>query len=184
MNHPDDPGGATNKGVTQKTYDAWRQRTGLVPRDVQLLENDELKTIYESGYWLPSCCDELNEPLNLVQFDTSVNMGVRRAVRLLQSSVDCGVDGRFGPKTLKAVMNCDPGRTLIDYCHQRENYYRDLAKRRPKLAKFLNGWLNRLNALRREVGLPGVTLSRGIDFGQVSYIFRIPDIGEDPDFDF
>ena len=38
MNHPADPGGATNKGVTQKVYDDWRTRKGLAPRDVRQLE--------------------------------------------------------------------------------------------------------------------------------------------------
>ena len=183
VNHPDDPGGATNKGVTQKTYDAWRRRSGLAKQDVRHLEYEELNAIYKSGYWLPPRCDQLDNPLNLVQFDTSVNMGVKRAVRMLQSALDCSVDGSFGPKTLAAVMQCDPGKALIAYCDRREKYYRDLAQRRPRLAKFLNGWLNRLNALRREAGLPSVA-SRGVGSNEVSYTPRIPDIGENPDYDF
>lgn len=183
VNHPDDPGGATNKGVTQKTYDAWRIRLGLSKQDVRQLEDKELNAIYESGYWLPPHCNELGDPLDLVQFDTSVNMGVKRAVRMLQAALDCGVDGSFGPKTLDAVMNCNPGITLVNYCDHREKYYRDLAERRPKLKKFLKGWLNRLNALRHEVGLPGVEVTRGIDLDGAGYTRRIPDVGENSDYD-
>ena len=54
-------------------------------------------------YWLPPRCDVLQRQLDLVHFDTAVNMGVGRAVKLLQASLGCGVDGAFGPATRKAV---------------------------------------------------------------------------------
>ena len=56
VNHPADPGGATNKGVTQKVYDAWRGAKGLAARDVRQLEEAELQAIYEGGYWVPPKC--------------------------------------------------------------------------------------------------------------------------------
>jgi hypothetical protein len=46
------------------------------------------------------------------------------------------------------------------------------------------GWLNRLNSLRMEAGLPGFESARGLDFGDAAYIARVPDIGEDPAYDF
>ena len=49
---------------------------------------------------------------------------------------------------------------------------------------FLKGWLNRLNSLRREVGLPGFESAAEYDMGDAPYIARIPDIGENPDYDF
>ena len=49
---PDDPGGRTNKGVTQKVYDQWRARQGAAPQDVKLISEDEVHSIYEAGYWL------------------------------------------------------------------------------------------------------------------------------------
>ncbi len=52
VNDPDDPGGATNKGVTQRIYDDWRKRQGLPPRDVRQLEEAELQAIYEAGVLL------------------------------------------------------------------------------------------------------------------------------------
>lgn len=183
VNHPNDPGGATNKGVTQKTYDEWRERWGLPKRDVRALEEEELHRIYESGYWLPPRCDKLQEALDLVQFDTGVNMGVRRAVRMLQSTIRVTADGDFGPITLRAVLDSDLGSTLVEYCNRREQYYRTLAERRPSLAVFLRGWLNRLDALKSRIGLPGVEAARGIDFGEAGFIMKIPDIGVDPDYD-
>lgn len=184
VNDPDDPGGATNKGVTQKVYDGWRRRQGQDPQDVRHISDAEMHTIYEADYWLPPRCDLLQRQLDLVQFDTAVNMGVGRAVRLLQGALGCGVDGDFGPKTRAAAASCDLGGTIIAYCDQREAFYRDLAARRPNMKRFLNGWLNRLNSLRAEVGLPGFESAPRVDFGDTSHVARIPDLGEDPNLDF
>lgn len=183
VDHPNDPGGRTNKGVTQKVYDAWRQRQGQAPRDVKLIDDTEVHAIYAADYWTPPRCDLLASPLDLVQFDTAVNMGVGRAVRFLQAAVGCDVDGDFGPGTERAVAKCDAGASVADYCRRREAFYRALAEKNPKLQVFLKGWLNRLNALRREVGLPGFESAAPLDFGDASYIARVPEIGEDPEID-
>jgi lysozyme family protein len=183
-NHPADPGGPTNKGVTQKVYDDWRTRQGLAPRDVSQLEEAELQAIYEAQYWLPPRCDLLQRQLDLVQFDTAVNMGVGRAVRMLQSALGCGVDGDFGPATRSAAEACSLGGTIKAYCDAREAYYRRLAEQKPTLAVFLKGWLNRLNALRTEVGLPGYEAAVTLELGRTGPIAKIPDLGEDPDYDF
>jgi lysozyme family protein len=180
VDHPNDPGGRTNKGVTQKVYDAWRGRQGLVRQDVKLIVDAEVRAIYAADYWVPPRCDLLASPLDLVQFDTGVNMGVGRAVRLLQGAVGCNVDGDFGPATERAVAGCDVGTTVIDYCNRREALYRSLAQKNPKLTVFLKGWMNRLNALRTEAGLPGFESAMALDFGETGYVGRVPDIGEDP----
>ncbi len=176
VNHPNDPGGATNKGVTQKVYDTWRNKQGLAVADVRSLAESELQAIYEGGYWMPPRCDALPSPLDQVQFDTAVNMGVGRAVRFLQQAVGAEVDGAFGTGTERCVAGCDTGAALLAYCNARESYYRDLAVRNPKLAVFLKGWMNRLNALRKQVGLPGFeAASDDIDYGDVDYMARVPD---------
>ncbi|HXV83035.1 MAG TPA: glycosyl hydrolase 108 family protein [Candidatus Binatia bacterium] len=183
VDHPNDPGGRTNKGVTQKVYNAWRRRQGLSQRDVKMIEHDEVLAIYEAGYWIPPRCDLLGRQLDLVQFDTAVNMGVGRAVRFLQQAVNCDVDGDFGPATERAVVSCDLGDTIVKYCDVREAFYRNLARTKPNLAVFLKGWQNRLNALRREVGLAGYEAAATLDFGDAGYIAKIPDIGERPGYD-
>jgi lysozyme family protein len=183
VNHPDDPGGATNKGVTQRVYDDWRRRRGLARQSVARLEEAEMHAIYEEGYWLPPGCDLLQRRLDLVQFDTAVNMGVGRAVRMLQATLGCGVDGDFGPVTRQAAETCDLGRALPAYCAARESYYRRLAEARPRLRVFLKGWLNRLTALRQEVGLLGHEAAVPLDFGDTPFIARIPDVGENPEYE-
>ena len=180
VDHPNDPGGRTNKGVTQKVYDDWRARQGLVRQDVKLIDDTEVHMIYATDYWLPPRCDRLETPLDVVQFDTAVNMGVGRAVRFLQGALGCAVDGDFGPGTERAVAGCDTGTVVAAYCKRREAFYARLAQNNNKLAVFLKGWMNRLNALRKEVGLPGYESATRLDFGDASYIARVPDIGEDP----
>jgi lysozyme family protein len=178
IDHPSDPGGRTNKGVTQKVYDGWLARQGLSAADVKMITDAEVRAIYEADYWLPPRCNILQDPLSLVQFDTAVNMGAGRAVRFLQTAVGCGVDGKFGDGTLKAVQNCDQAAAITAYCDTREAFYRRLAEKRPDLGVFLKGWLNRLNALRKEVGLPGFeAVGDELDFGDAPYIRRIPDVG-------
>lgn len=155
VNHPNDPGGATNKGVTQRTYDAWRLRAGKPRADVRTITDDEVHAIYAVDYWLAARCDTLPAPLDLVAFDTAVNMGVGRAVRFLQRLGGVHEDGDFGPLTREAVADAVQAHgaltASLDVCATREDYYRELARRNTRLAVFLGGWLNRLNALRGEV---------------------------------
>ena len=183
VDHPSDPGGPTNKGVTQVVYDRWRAQQGLPTRDVKAIEDAEVEAIYETGYWLPPRCDLLRRQLDLVQFDTAVNMGVGRAVRFLQAAVGCSVDGAFGSLTAQAAAGCDLAAAISAYCAARLAYYRRLAAARPELGVFLKGWTNRVNALRAEVGLAGFEAAVPLDFGDTSYIARIPDIGVDPSYD-
>jgi lysozyme family protein len=183
VNHPKDPGGATNKGVTQRVYDDWRNRHGKSLRDVRQIGDAEMHAIYDEGYWHPARCEVLRKPLYLVQFDTAVNMGVGRAIRMLQGAVGANADGKFGQQTEAAAKNKDLGQALRAYCDARESYYRRLAEKRPDLKVFLKGWMNRLNALRKEIGLPGYESAQDFDFGETGYIARVPDIGEDPAYD-
>jgi lysozyme family protein len=154
VDHPNDPGGRTNKGITQKVYDSWRQRQGMASQDVKLISNDEVHAIYAQDYWLPPRCDLLGSPLDLIQFDTAVNMGVGRAVRFLQGTLGCAADGNFGPTTERALTGCDAGTAVADYCQRREDFYRGLVQKNADLGVFLKGWMNRLNSLRKEAGLP------------------------------
>jgi len=150
----------------------------------ELIEDVEVHAIYETGYWIPPRCDLLQRQLGLVQFDTAVNMGGGRAVRFLQTAVGCGVDGDFGPGTERAVAACDPGNVVATYCNLREQFYRQIVANKPSQQVFLKGWMNRLNSLRKEAGLPGYESVRGLDFGDAAFIARVPDIGEDPSYDF
>lgn len=178
VDDPADPGGRTNRGVTQKTYDAWRERQGLSRRDVLVIEAPEVEAIYRTGYWRAAACDRLPPPLDLVAFDTAVNMGVRRSIRILQTALECPVDGRFGPVTAGAAAACDRATTTASYCRVREGVYRGLARRNPALTRFLKGWVNRLAALRRAAGLVAGARAPGVRRAREPTP-RIPDLAED-----
>lgn len=183
VDDPDDRGGRTNKGVTQKTYAAWCSRRGLPPADVKDITADEVAAIYDQDYWLPPRCDLLQRHLDLAQFDTAVNMGPGRSVKILQTALDCPADGDFGPRTEALATSCDVASTIANYCTIREGIYRRIAGKDPTQKKFLKGWLNRLDALRAEIGVPGFAAPRGVDTGDTGYIAKVPDLADDADLD-
>lgn len=84
--HPQDPGGATNMGITQATYDRWRRSQGLPTRPVREISMEEVRAIYRDRYWepLPARYAEKDPALALALFDLAVNSGVGTAIRALQ----------------------------------------------------------------------------------------------------
>lgn len=154
VNDPDDPGGATNKGVTQVVYDAWRTAQHLPRQSVQALTAKEAEAIYENRYWKLCRCDSLPAPVDLVVFDSAVNCGPGRACRWLQHALGVLEDGNVGPKTLAAAREFGPPLELARKVSAiRAAYYRELVAKNPRLKKFLNGWTNRLGDLNDVAGL-------------------------------
>jgi lysozyme family protein len=181
----DDRGGRTMKGVTQRVYDAWRSSQNRAPQDVAAIADDELAAIYRDNYWSKARCDQLQAKLDLVQFDTGVNMGTNRAIKILQQAVGSISDGVFGPGTLAACQACIPADAVTKYCMIREDLYKTFAQR-PGQSKFLRGWMNRLNDLRAEAGVPGFPRRRDrsrVDFGDTEFIAHIPDVTPDQPLD-
>lgn len=85
VDHPQDPGGATNMGITQATYDAWRRSRGLPTRSVREIAREEVETIYRTRYWepLPARYAEKDLALALALFDYAVNSGLGAARKAL-----------------------------------------------------------------------------------------------------
>lgn len=87
--HPHDPGGATNKGITFDTFKRWRASRGQgtpTKDDLRNLTDAEAEQIFYEWYYKASGADQLPWPLNLAQADTAVNAGVGRANEMLQKS--------------------------------------------------------------------------------------------------
>lgn len=82
VDHPRDPGGATNMGVTQKTLAMWRKRP-VTKGEVRALTRDEAVAIYRKLYWDAIGGDALPAGVDLIAFDIAVNMGVARARKWL-----------------------------------------------------------------------------------------------------
>lgn len=146
VNDPADSGGATNRGVTQNTYNLFRDRLNQDRRHVRYLTIDETEKIYE-GYWTDSRADRLPSGLALMHFDFAVNAGFRRAALTLQEVLEVEADGVIGPKTLAAAVEKNSADTIRKYASSRKDFYERLAKRRPKDRKFLKGWLLRVDRI-------------------------------------
>lgn len=88
VDHPSDPGGATNRGVTQGTYDAYRADNGWPKQPVRNISDDEVADIYRTRYWDAIGADELPPALAFVVFDSAVNHGVSRTLGWLDDTYD------------------------------------------------------------------------------------------------
>lgn len=151
-NHAADRGGATNIGVTQATYNRWRDRSGLPARDVRDITWDEIEQIYHTGYWLAAGCDRLSRiEIALIAFDAAVNHGPSRAIRFLQRGAGLPpsqVDGAFGPRTLAAIEATDPARLARMALDARWSFFEAIMRNDPSQEAFRNGWRNRVEHLR------------------------------------
>lgn len=148
VNNPNDPGGATNKGVTQKTFTAWLAARGYPHKDVRHITDQEVGLIYHQNYWLPCGADHLSQDLRLIHFDCAVNCGVTTAIRMLQEAAGATVDGKIGPATIAAIMAVPTSKLRDDYLWLRARYYARITVKNPKLREFMQGWILRLIAVR------------------------------------
>ena len=140
--HPADPGGATNLGIT--ITELARERGHLVTKqDVRDLTKAEAANIYHDRYWEAARCDELPAGLDLAVFDCAVNQGLGRARRFLQAAAGVKVDGKIGPVTMVAVHEASPGPLLIDFMAHRMQGYGSLTR---LFGVFGLGWSRRLIA--------------------------------------
>ena len=190
VNDPDDPGGRTNKGVTQKTYDRWRRAKGMLSEDVLNITEQEVHAIYFQDYWKKVVQKWYPDNLAIALFDSAVNMGPRRAVSMLQHAINetrtgpnIGVDGIAGNQTYTALRDCissgAQGALLEAYVRVRRGVYHSIVDRRPRSAKFLNGWLNRLNDLAGFVGVSGDEFESFGEDIKPHITKRIEDLGAD-----
>jgi lysozyme family protein len=149
VNHPADPGGATNKGITQAVYDRWRERQGKTKRSVLFITDDEVEQIYIQDYWIPSKAAIMVLPLAVVHFDTAVNFGVRGAIMFLQEAINAPpIDGIWGPITEKQFQKNNTKDTAFRIIEGRISYRYQRVRQNPSQRVFLQGWLNRDNDLK------------------------------------
>lgn len=140
-NDPDDPGGATKYGIDQRRHP---------DVNIRALTEAQATAIYLHDYWMPVRADLLPPPLDWVMMDIAVNNGRTRAVQWLQEIVGTRVDGVIGPMTLAAVKRGSGKLWAQRLLIRREAFYRAIAKGAKK--KFLKGWLNRNDDLRKQIG--------------------------------
>ena len=145
VNHPKDPGGETNLGVTKRVYEEW----GGTKDMVDLLVED-VAPIYEKNYWGRTKCDDLPSGLDLCVFDFAVNAGPGRAAKYLQEMIGTTVDGGIGPNTLRALGNYieseGTAAAVRNYQAMRQEYYESLST----FETFGRGWTRRVDETTEE----------------------------------
>lgn len=144
VNHPRDPGGATNMGVTHRTYDAWRVSQGLSRRSVREITMDEVAAIYREQYWDAIRGDALPSGVDYAVFDFAVNSGPARAAKFLQGVLGVSKDGVIGAMTLQAVSVNSPVKVVRELCDQRLAWL----KRLKHWDAFGRGWSRRVAEVR------------------------------------
>lgn len=140
VDHPNDPGGATNYGITIHTLRAWRHNPNLTSIDVRDMLQEEAESIYRENYWDAVQADDLPSGLDLAVFDAAVNKGPKRAARLLQQALGVAADGIIGPITLSHANRSSLSNTLQEFMARRMNHYGRLGHFRT----FGLGWSRRL----------------------------------------
>lgn len=140
--HPRDPGGRTNMGITQRTLDAARKaHPGWnLPADVATLRRPQAGSIYREEYWDAVHGDQLPPGVALMVFDAAVNQGPARAKRWLQQAAGVTADGVIGPKTLEAVDESSSLALIREIATLRAMAYFETGNMRT----FGKGWMRRL----------------------------------------
>lgn len=155
VNDPDDNGGATNHGVTQRTFDAWRRNRGLHTESVRNLKKSEARKIFVQQYFKPISFNRLPSGLDYCIGDFSIHSGPAKAARYLQAALggfghSIKIDGVIGENTLDAVAKTNTIDLIIKVCQMRM----DFLSHHEDFWKYKNGWTNRVMGRK-----PGVQFS-------------------------
>jgi lysozyme family protein len=151
VNHPQDRGGPTNKGVTLRVYQAYealhnRPKPGIP--ELKKISNQKVKDIYHEQYWMPIWGDQLPLGIDMSVLDTAINSGVGQAVKLLQRAVGTNPDSDMGVITLKAVevaAKQDEEGLINRYLDSRLAFM----KRLDNWDTFGKGWTSRVKEVRK-----------------------------------
>lgn len=144
VDHPADPGGATNLGITIHTLRKWRGES-VTKADVRALTLKEAGQIYKSQYWDTVQGDKLPPGVDLMVFDFGVNSGPSRAAKALQRAVGTRQDGVIGLDTIEAVHARKPADVINAISEIRGGFFRSLKT----FKTFGKGWMARNTAVRQ-----------------------------------
>ncbi|RVU17511.1 glycoside hydrolase family 108 protein [Methylobacterium oryzihabitans] len=145
VDHPKDPGGATNLGVTIGTLGDWLGRPAT-KAEVKALTPAGVGPIYRARYWNAVRGDELPAGLDVAVFDFAVNSGPARAIMALQRAAGVADDGRLGPISLKAIHARASADLVQLVCADRLAFLRRLST----WPSFGRGWARRVAGVRAE----------------------------------
>jgi len=134
VNHPKDPGGETNLGVTKRVYEEWGGT-----KDMRALTIEDVAPIYKKKYWDLVKGDYLPSGLDWCTFDWAVNSGASRSAKAIQKIVGANPDGVIGPKTLALIEKQDIKFMIEEFFKLRQDFYESL----DTFETFGRGWTTR-----------------------------------------
>ena len=134
VNHPKDPGGETNLGVTKRVYEKWGGT-----KDMKDLTVEDVAPIYKKEYWDKCRCDELESGVDWAVFDWAVNSGTGRAAKAIQKICGASQDGAIGPKTLALIGTQNTEYVIEEFGKIRQDFYESLKT----FDTFGKGWTRR-----------------------------------------
>lgn len=134
VNHPSDPGGETNLGVTKKVYQEWGGT-----KDMKDLTVEDVAPIYKKNYWDKCRCDDLESGVDWAVFDWAVNSGTGRAAKAIQKICGAAQDGAIGPKTLALINTQNTEYVVEEFGKIRQDFYESLKT----FDTFGKGWTRR-----------------------------------------
>lgn len=130
VNHPSDPGGETNFGISKRAY----------PKvDIKNLTRDQAKAIYKRDFWDKLKCEEFAFGVGLSLFDFGVNAGLSTASKTLQRACGAPADGVIGPGTIYKATSMNKNDLVEKFAAERILYYSRLAT----FKTFGAGWVRR-----------------------------------------
>src|SRR3954469_13776614 len=142
-NHPADPGGPTNFGITLGDYRKF-VKPKATTADVRGMKLSEAKDIYRAKYWDAIRGDELPAGVDYCLFDYAVNSGTGRAPKVLQRVLGIGVSGRIDNYTIAAANEANEKETINAICDERLKFLKSLKT----WSVFGAGWSRRVKEVR------------------------------------
>ncbi len=147
VNNKNDRGGATNKGVTLATFRHYYGASETI-EDLKKITDEQWLHIFKMGYWDRWHADEIeNQSVANLLVDWLWGSG-SYGIRLPQKVLKVTIDGVVGNKTIAAVNAADPRALFAKLKQERLDFYDRICTSNPKNRIFLQGWRNRVNALK------------------------------------
>jgi lysozyme family protein len=143
--HPSDPGGPTNFGITIHDYRRYIQANGTA-RDVKNMKLADAAKIYRARYWDTLRCDELPAGLDYAVFDYGVNSGIGRAAKVMQRLLGQVPSGSMTDAAIAGVRNSSPQALIARLCDERLAFLKSLRT----WPVFGAGWGRRVAEVRRD----------------------------------
>lgn len=144
VNHKNDRGGATNKGITIGTFRSVFGQ-GKTIEDLKRLTEEQWMFIFKKLFWDKCKADQIqDQSIANMLVDWAWNSGAVTAIKHLQKLVGVTADGIVGKQTLNAINSRDPMPLFINFKSERIKFYKNIVKSNPSQQVFLNGWLNRV----------------------------------------